>query len=129
MEKKLLLEIHVQCQEPMAVKGHGRDIVMIPFTGEASGPDFSGTIAGSAVDTQKIRKGGEPFLSARYLICGKDREGNDCRVFIENQGSASSGFVPLIITDSPLLGSWETMPLTAEVEGIAGGVLVRIFGA
>ena len=128
MDKELLMEIHVQCQEPLVVQGQTRDIAMIPFTGEASGPQFHGTITGPAVDTQKIPKGGEAFLSARYLIRGKDREGNDCQVFIENQGSAGSGFRPIIVTDSPLLASWETRPLTAEVDGIPGGVLVRIFG-
>ena len=126
MEKEILLEIRVQCQEPMVVKGQTRDIVMIPFTGEAKGPKFRGTIMGSAVDTQKIPKGGEPFLSARYLIRGQDSEGNDCQVFIENEGSGSSGFHPTIVTDSPLLGSWETMKLSAELEGISGGVLIRI---
>ena len=129
MEKTPLLEIHVQCMEPMTVRGQTRDIVMIPFTGEASGPLFHGTVTGPAVDTQKIPKGGEPFLSARYLIRGKDAEGNDCRVFIENQGNPSAGLVPVIVTDSPVLAAWETMPLKAELEGAPGGVLVRIFEA
>ena len=126
MDREVLLEIRVQCLEPMIVKGQTRDIVMIPFTGEATGPKFRGTIMGSAVDTQKIPKGGEPLLSARYLIRGQDNEGNDCQVFVENEGSAGSGFHPIIVTDSPLLGSWETMKLSAELEGIPGGVLVRI---
>ena len=126
MDRQVLLEICVECQEPMTVKGKTRDIIMIPFTGEASGPKFRGAIAGSAVDTQKIPKGGHPFLSARYLLRGRDCEGNDCQVFIENEGSADSGFHPMIVTDSPVLADWETMPLTAELEGIPGGVLVRI---
>ena len=126
MDRETLLEIRVQCREPMTVKGRTLDIVMIPFTGEASGPKFRGVIAESAVDTQKIQKDGEAFLSARYLLQGRDSEGNDCQVFIENQGSAGSGFHPRIVTDSPVLAAWETMPLTAELEGIPGGVLVRI---
>ena len=129
MDNKLLMEIHVQCSEPMTVKGQTMDIVMIPFTGTAEGPYFHGVIVGSGVDTQKIQKGGEPFLSARYLIRGKDQEGRDCQVFIENEGSAGTGFTPLIITDSPLLSRWETIPLRAEVRGIPGGVLVRIYEA
>ena len=126
MDRETLLEIRVQCREPMVVKGMNQDIVMIPFSGEAAGPKFRGTIADSAVDTQKIPKGGEAFLSARYLLQGRDSEGNNCQVFIENQGSAGSGFHPMIVTDSPALAEWETMPLTAALEGIAGGVLVRI---
>ena len=129
MEDQLLLDIYVQCQEPMTVKGATRDIVMIPFTGEARGDLFTGVIEGPAVDTQKIPKGGEAFLSARYLLRGKDSSGSDCQVFIENQGSAGTGFTPTIVTDSPLLAAWETMDLKAKVDGIPGGVLVRIFKA
>ena len=129
MSDKLLLEIHVQCQEPLAVKGRTRDIVMIPFGGEAKGPGFTGTVVGPAVDTQKIPKGGEAFLSARYLLRGRDSEGNDCQIFIENQGSAGTGFTPTVVTDSPALAAWETTPLKAEVTGIAGGILVRILEA
>lgn len=129
MDKELLLEIRVKCFAPMVVKGRTRDIVMIPFGGEAKSPWFTGTVEGPAVDTQKIPKDGEAFLSARYLLRGKDRDGNDCQVFIENQGSAGSGFTPTIVTDSPALASWETTPLRAEVDGIPGGVLVRIMKA
>ena len=96
-------------------------------TGEAEGPLFRGTIAPFAVDTQKVPKGGKPFLSARYLLCGKDRDGNGCRVFIENQGVFGEEFTPLVVTDSPLLADWETAPLSATVEGAPGGVTVRLF--
>ena len=129
MDGELLLTIRVDCHEAQKVKGHTRDITVIPFGGEAEGEKFRGTIAECAADTQKIPKGGEAMLSARYLIRGKDCAGNDCQVFIENQGCFSGGFVPTIVTDSPVLKDWETEPLTAKVEGIPGGVMVRIWKA
>ena len=127
MAEELLLEIKVVCDPALTVQGHTRDIVMIPFTGTASGPYFTGKIIGPGVDTQKVPKDGAPALSARYMLEGTDKAGNACRIFIENEGTLVGGFRPMIVTDSPLLQDWETAPLRATVEGIPGGVLVRVF--
>ena len=124
---ELLLEIRVRCEEALTVKGGSRDIVMIPFTGTASGPEFRGEILRGGVDTQKIGKDGSFLLSARYMLGGTDASGAACRIFIENQGNEQDGFVPAITTDSPLLRKWEETPLISTLEGIPGGVTVRIF--
>ena len=126
MQDQLLMEIKVAIQEPVSVEGREQKIVMIPFTGEASGPCFSGKVIGTGVDTQKIDREGHAVLSARYMLEGKDSAGNSCRVFIENGGSWDTGFRPVIVTDSPVLAEFETAQLSAEVEGIEGGVLIRI---
>ncbi|MBQ9251396.1 MAG: DUF3237 family protein [Clostridia bacterium] len=127
MAKELLLTIDVECKPAYRVSGQIRDIVMIPFTGRASGEKFNGTIAEGGVDTQKMGKGEEAFLSARYLLRGKDCAGNDCQVFVENEGRFSEGFRPTIVTDTPVLADWETAVLSAEVKPIPGGVQVSIF--
>ena len=124
---ELLLEIRVNILDSLRVNGAHRDIAMIPFTGIAGGPWFTGTVIGPGVDTQKIGKDGKAVLSARYMLEGEDKSGQACRIFIENQGSFDTGFTPLIVTDSALLSSWETAKLYATVEGAPGGVLVRIF--
>ena len=124
---ELLLEIRVNILDSLRVNGAHRDIAMIPFTGIAGGPWFTGTVIGPGVDTQKIGKDGKAALSARYMLEGTDKNGQSCRVFIENEGSFDTGFRPLIVTDSELLSSWETASLYATVEGAPGGVLVRIF--
>ena len=123
---ELLLEIHVTCREAVAVEGGSRKIVMVPFDGQAEGPLFTGRIIGTGVDTQTIENGGIT-LSARYMMEGKDAEGNSCRIFVENQGNGKSGFHPMIVTDSALLREWETAELSATVEGAPGGVTVRIY--
>ena len=127
MNGELLLEIQVKILDSQRVNGAARDIVMIPFTGTASGPWFTGKIIGPGVDTQNISKDGKAALSARYMLEGTDKSGQACRIFIENQGSFDTGFQPMIVTDSALLSSWETACLYATVEGAPGGVLVRIF--
>ena len=83
-------------------------------------------MTGTGVDTQTIENGGIT-LSARYMMEGKDAEGNPCRIFVENQGNGESGFHPMIVTDSALLREWETAELSATVEGAPGGVTVRIY--
>ena len=124
--RRLLLVVDVACGEPLAVRGDTRDVVMIPFGGTASGPYFTGRIAGPGVDTQNIGRDGRTRLSARYMLEGEDAEGRPCRIFVENQGSSETGFRPTVATDSPLLAEWERIPLEAYVNGIPGGVQVRI---
>ena len=126
MEEDLILEINVQCEQPLSVRGGSRQVVMIPFSGEAAGPLFRGRILPGGVDTQKGPKDGNLFLSARYMLEGADADGNPCRLFVENQGRFGEGFVPVIVTDSPLLRPLENERLSASVEGIPGGVKIRI---
>lgn len=122
-----ILVIHVKCEEPYSVDGHRQKIVMIPFTGTAESPYFTGSIIGIGVDTQKIPHGGSMFLSARYMLQGKDYTGASCRIFIENQGSDMNHCTPLVVTDSEVLAELETLPLRATVLPAEGGVTVRIY--
>lgn len=124
---ELLLEIRVACEEPFSVKGQETTIVMIPFSGTVDGPFFKGKTVGTGVDTQKIGTDGSFLLSARYMLEGTDAEGNACRIFVENQGNEQAGFIPRIVTDSPLLAAWEKKALYSTLEGIPGGVTVRIW--
>lgn len=121
-----ILTIRVECGEASCVTGHKMDIVMIPFTAVASGRFFTGKTVGTGVDTQKIAKGEEAFLSARYMLEGEDFAGNKCRVFIENQGNFRDGFKPILVTDSPVLKDWECAEFLSEIEPVAGGVIIKI---
>lgn len=122
-----IMVIHVKCGEAYSIAGHKTDIVMIPFTGKATGRFFNGSTIDTGVDTQKISKGGTVFLSARYMLEGEDYAGNKCRVFIENQGSDEAGYKPLIVTDSPVLSAWEETELKSELEPADGGVTIKIY--
>ena len=122
-----VMVIHVKCGEAYGVAGHKTDIVMIPFTGKATGRFFNGNTIDTGVDTQKISKGGTAFLSARYMLEGEDYAGNKCRVFIENQGNAEAGYKPVIVTDSPVLSAWEETELKSMVEPADGEVTIKIY--
>ena len=124
--EQLLLTIDVKCLDGVTVEGHSQTVVMVPFTGKAKGDFFNGEIIGSAVDTQRYKKDGTNSLSARYMIEGFDFKGKKCKVFVENNVSGES-WKPSIVTDSQVLKDWESSNLRSTVEGVDGGVIVKIF--
>lgn len=124
---ELLMEIDIRITGSQFVAGHTRDICMIEFGGTATGPHFNGEVIGTGVDTQKIEKTKEMALSARYMLEGKDSAGNDCRIFIENNGTNFDNCKPAVYTNSPLLADWETSDLTAKVIPQEGGVKIQVY--
>lgn len=126
--KELMLSIDIQCHESIGVKGQDTEIVMIPFSGRAFGEYFNGEIIGTGVDTQKFDiESGEGILSARYMLQGTDKDGNACRIFIENSQHDEQGWHPMIVTDSKCLSEWEHLQMTATVDSTESGVLVQIY--
>lgn len=123
-----LFDVYVDIIDTACVKGKMHDVCMLSFTGRVSGRHFNGKVIGTGVDTQYSSKNGTVLLSARYMLEGKDIDGNDCRCFIENNGSPDNGFVPRIVTDSPALSDFEEAELKAEIVTKENGVIVSIFG-
>ena len=124
--EQLLLTIDVKCLDGVFVEGHSQTVVLVPFTGKAKGDFFNGEIISSAVDTQRYKKDGTNSLSARYMIEGFDFKGKKCKIFVENNVSGES-WKPSIVTDSEVLKDWESSNLRSTVEGVDGGVIVKIF--
>lgn len=122
-----VMTINVTTYEAQTVVSAERTVVMIPFSASAEGGLFTGITTGNGCDTQYVFPDGKMRLSARYMLSGKDRDGNDCRVFIENNGSSLDDCTPVIFTDSPALAFLQDAKLRANVECIEGGVIVRIY--
>lgn len=123
---ELLLEVEVHLTGAEKVQGKHREIVMLPFTGEARGPYFQGRVVGTGVDTQKIAPGSFS-LSARYMLEGVDCDGRQCRIFVENNGPNLDDLTPMVVTDSPALQRWEDLPLKSVVTPTEECVWVRIY--
>ena len=123
-----LFDVYVDIIDTVCVKGKFHDVSMLSFTGEVKGKYFNGNVLGTGVDTQYSSKDKDMFLSARYMLEGKDIDGNECRCFIENNGSFDNGFIPKIVTDSPALSKFEDTELKAEIVTKENGVIVSIFG-
>lgn len=126
---KLLLTVHVTLSEPCTVTGGAKGVVMIPFTGYAEGDYFNGEIIGTGVDTQMIEKDHLVSLSARYMLAGRDHTGEECRIFIENNGSSLDHCIPALVTDSRALAAWQQASLVSRVTPAEKGVIVEIFDA
>ena len=138
MKFEEVLTVNVKIESAVDVKNdNGDSAVMILFTGNATGKYFEGKILPGGVDTQIIGKSGSRHtLSARYMLEGKDHTGENCRIFIENNGNfgnAPEGILfrtyPKIITDSKALDFLNHNLLVGEGYSAEDGVIIKIFRA
>lgn len=129
--KKEVLTVNVQLTKFEEVKGQNGEALMIHFGGDATGEYFSGKILPGGVDTQKEISGNGRLLSARYILSGKDFKGNECKIFIENNGEFDeNGNIitkPIIFTDSKALGFLEEADITGTITEIPGGVQIHLW--
>jgi hypothetical protein len=91
---------------------------MIGFSCTADSDTFKGKgVNNSFVDTRNQFKGQVQTLSARYILEGTDDEGNECKVYVENNGIDNGDMItePTIITDNPKWAWIETAPLHGTV--------------
>ena len=121
-----IVTINVTTYETQMLESNNARVVMIPFSGEATGKYFNGKTVADGVDTQ-ITTADSFSLSARYMLEGIDRTGKKCRMFIENNGTSLDNCVPKIHTDSEELAFLENTVLTAKVECVENGVIVKIY--
>jgi|GEM_PF-6072232 len=65
--------------------GSGDSVVMISFTGHATGKYFQGIVLGGATDTQIIGQYGDKHsLSAKCMLRGTDYAWQDCELYIQS---------------------------------------------
>ncbi len=113
MPDKLIFEVHVEIdnQAVSFLKGQAGEVVMIPFAGTVSGELLNGRVLPGGVDTQTVNQNGIRHMSARYMLDCVDKDGDPCRVYIENNGwfeTQSMPFktIPTFITDSQKLAPY-----------------------
>lgn len=116
------LTLHIDITGGNSVLSDLGQINLVTFGGTAESDFFNGTILAGGVDTQMFPadKSKQATLSARYIIEGKDDEGNSCKLFIENNGifwPDKVTTVPKIYTDSKKLKWLES----TEFEGLLTG--------
>jgi hypothetical protein len=112
---KLALEILVQTrpEETREFDTELGHVKMIPFGGTVDCDLFRGICEPFGVDTQITNQAGVRHMSARYMLTGKDCEGQDCHIYVENNGYFTNGeapkpfhTVPTFCTDSKALASY-----------------------
>lgn len=111
-------------------------VTIIPFTATAESELFTGETLPGACDVQVENPAGSRNMCAKYMFRGKDREGNVCHLFVENNGYLSEAtkndpFIhayPKFMTDSPVLGEYLCQQrFRSEVQVYDWGVEIRIY--
>ena len=117
MERKPILDVKVEFEnfKPVSMEGENGSVVMIPFSGTVKGEIFEGIVEPCGVDTQVKNAAGIRHMSARYMLTGKDKAGQDAHIYVENNGwfDENTGkmtmpfhTVPTFYTDSKVLAPY-----------------------
>ncbi len=107
-KKEPIMEIHIDMNgQAVMMKSDSEEVLMIPFKGTVKSDLLTGIVEPCGVDTQIVNAAGVRHMSARYMLTGKDENGNDAHIYIENNGwfddsNKTMPFhtVPTFITDS-----------------------------
>ena len=116
MERKPILDIKIVSNgENLHLEGENGVIDMIPFKGSVDCELFKGIVEPCGVDTQVRNAAMVRHMSARYMLTGKDKDGQDAHIYIENndwfderEGHMTMPFhtVPTFYTDSKTLAPY-----------------------
>lgn len=122
-----LLTLRINCTDCQALDDPAGRVQMVLFTGTAEGPCFKGRILPGGVDVQEYTPDGRGMLHARYMLEGVDREGQSCRVFIDNSAKVPGEETsPVIRTDSEALRRELAGRLVGRIRTDEEGLVIRI---
>ncbi len=114
-KEEAIMEIFIET-EPAGIVEFASElgyVKMIPFSGRVDSPIFKGIVEPCGVDTQITNQSDVRHMSARYMLTGRDADGAECHIYVENNGWFSDGAqpkpfrtVPTFITDSKRLAPY-----------------------
>ena len=111
-------------------------VTIIPFRATVESELFTGETLPGAVDVQIENPGYSRNMCAKYMFRGKDKEGNECSLFVKNDSYLAPIMrnephfdgCPMFLTDSPVLGPYLcAQHFRSEVQGTDLGVEIRIY--
>ncbi len=111
-------------------------VSFIPFTATVESALFTGRTLPGACDVQVENPAGSRNMCAKYMFQGRDSAGNECHLFVENNGYLAEVMrndpffhaYPKFMTDSPVLGEYlNQQRFRSEVQGRDWGVEIRIY--
>lgn len=135
---KLIMSIHIFADDSQVsnLESPYGCVTMIPYTGKVESELFTGEILPGAADVQVETQDQVRNMCAKYMFQGKDQEGRQCKLFVENNGYLQPvnrrdphfNAYPRFLTDSPVLGKYLCQNrFRSEVHGAEWGVEIRIF--
>ena len=135
LEEIMVVHVSVKGDAVNAFQGEAGGVVMIPFDATIDGKYFNGTVLPGGIDTQVIGPNGRPHtLSARYMAKGKDYTGEECFVYIENNGvicgDVEGGYMrttPTFVTNSKALDFLNKQLFVGKGEPDGMGVKITLY--
>ncbi|MBO7738986.1 MAG: DUF3237 domain-containing protein [Oscillospiraceae bacterium] len=135
LEEIMVVHVTVKGNEVNAFQGEAGGVVMIPFDATIDGKYFNGTVLPGGIDTQVIGPNGRPHtLSARYMAKGTDYTGEECFVYIENNGvicnDVEGGYMrttPTFVTNSKALDFLNKQLFVGKGEPDGMGVKITLY--
>jgi hypothetical protein len=136
MNDKLIFEVAVEIDPTQIsqLNGPAGEVLMIPFGGTVEGELFNGRILPGGVDTQIVDQNGIRHMSARYMLEGVDKNGEQCRIYVDNNGWFCGEMVmpfktiPTFFTDSKALAIYlHSNKFRTEGHPRQGGVTIKVF--
>jgi hypothetical protein len=136
MNDKLIFEVAVEIDSTQIsyLKGPAGEVLMIPFVGTVEGELFNGRVLPGGVDTQTVDQNGVRHMSARYMLEGIDKNGDKCRIYIDNEGWFPSDMampfktIPTFFTDSKALANYlHSNKFRTEGHPRRGGVTIKVY--
>lgn len=124
--RREVLCVDVALAKPAYRRENGVFYLSLPFTGNADGDYFSGTICPGASDEQEYQGFRQRHMCATYDIKGRDFTGEECHVHVVNI-SNGKGWRPTVSTDSNALAKWNGAGAAAFLEQRKSGPIVHIF--
>jgi hypothetical protein len=136
MHDKLIFEVAVEIDSKQIsqLKGPAGEVIMIPFGGAVKGELFNGRVLPGGVDTQTVNQNGVRHMSARYMLEGVDKNGEHCKIYIDNNGwfcgemAGPFKAIPTFFTDSKTLAGYlHSNKFRTEGHPRQGGVTIKVF--
>lgn len=136
MQDKLIFEVVVEFDPTQIskLKGPAGEVLMITFSGTVEGELFNGRVLPGGVDTQIVDQNGVRHMSARYMLEGVDKNGEQCRIYVDNNGWFMGEMVmpfktiPTFFTDSKALANYlHSNKFRTEGHPRQGGVTIKVF--
>ena len=135
LEEIMVVHVSIKGDAVNAFQGEAGGVVMIPFDATIDGKYFNGTVLPGGIDTQVIGPNGRPHTpSARYMAKGTDYTGEECFVYIENNGvicnDVEGGYMrttPTFVTNSKALDFLNKQLFVGKGEPDGMGVKITLY--
>ncbi len=137
MNDKLIMKFQVAIDPEKISKMEKKDgkVTIIPFEASVESDLFCGKTVPGAVDVQVTNAAGIRHMCAKYMFTGRDRTGEMCHLYVENNGyfernHSPSPFeaCPVFMTDSKVLAPYlESAHFRSEGWSTPDGVEIRIY--